>query len=70
MVQIQIPITQATVFIFFGTGVAIGSIVSLLTVSPFFRTTFEVTLWLLSWFFLFFGSMFIFIGIRRLSPLD
>ena len=68
MVEIQIPITQATVFIFFGTAVAIASIVSLLTVSPFFRTTFEITLWLLSWFFLFFGSLFIFIGIRRLKP--
>ncbi len=68
MADIQIPITQATVFIFFGAAVVIVSIIGLFAVGPLFRTTYEITLYLLSWFFLFFGSLFIFMGTRRIKP--
>lgn len=68
MVEIQIPITQATVLILFGTAVVVASIIGLFAVGPFFSTSREVTLYLLSWFFLFFGSLFIFMGVRRAKP--
>ncbi len=68
MVEIQIPINQATVLIFFGAAVVAASIVGLFAVGPFFSTSGEVTLYLLSWFFLFFGSLFIVIGVRRTKP--
>ncbi len=68
MVELQIPITQATVLIFFGAAVVAASIVGLFAVGPILRTITETTMYLLSWFFLFFGSLFIFIGIRRIKP--
>ncbi len=65
MAEIQIPITQATILMFFGALVVAASVVGLFAVGPFFSSSTEVTAYLLSWFFLFFGSLFIFIGIRR-----
>ncbi len=66
MTEIQIPINLTTGFILFGAVIVAVSIVGLFAVgATFFRTTADVTLYLLSWFFLFFGSLFIFIGIRR-----
>ena len=68
MAEIQIPINLTTIFIMFGAVIMAVSIVGLFAVSPFFRTTAEVTLYFLSWFFLFFDSLFIFMGVRRIKP--
>ena len=68
MAEIQIPINQTTIFIVFGAVIMAASIIGLFAVSPFFRTNAEVTLYFLSWFFLFFGSLFLFMGIRRIRP--
>lgn len=68
MVEIQIPITQATVLVIIGAAVVAASIVGLFAVGPLPSTFSAITAYLLSWFFLFFGSLLIFMGIRRVKP--
>ena len=75
MTQIEIPLSFGVVLIFIGVIILAGGIIDLLSNAPLLGSVMGgaeaaalATRYLLSWFFVIFGSIFIVMGIRRVKP--